>query len=459
MQQPVRMPQKSLVRLLSQRLAIASLLAIVLQIGLTAVRSYFDEIDLDANFVKYEARLIEAQYLAGRSSPHGGLAALPARYLGQYKGAYSFRILTPDGRVLAEHNGGLLAALSPWRFPQSETQDFWLRRLDGTAWMHIAGGVHFTRPGDDLWVEVATQGDPAGAHVSIFARELIADVWMPMIPLVVLTLGVAILTVRRSLEPLVRAADKADTLAVLDRSERLDVETLPREAASLATAINGLLDKVAELVRSQRLFLARAAHELRTPLSIMLLELERSSDPRVRKLEADVRSMSDMVDRLLTLAKLESIGTPEFSDVDVEAMAAAQVAGMSEWALQTGHRIEFDQAGPVVVRADRFAVREAIRNLIENAVKHSPPGSQVRVLVGPGPRLIVEDSGAGIEPETVQRLLEPFARGTTQGEGAGLGLAIVAQAAALNGAALNIGKSTLGGARIEIEFPAPAAKS
>lgn len=447
----------SLVRLLSQRLVMTAVVAIVLQIGITAVRSYLDEIDLNTNYIKYEVRLIAAAYEAAQARRMPVSQWLPQRYTGAAGRSYGFRIIGADGRVLADQNGAMLAALSPWRFPNSDTQDFWFRRLDGTAWMNVAGGVHLERPAGELWVEVVTFGDPAGAHVGIFARELVSDVWMPMIALIALMLGVAILTVRSALAPLVQAAHKADTLAVLERNERLDVERLPREAASLAAAINRLLDRVAELVTLQRQFLARAAHELRTPLSIMLLELGRSEGPRIARLQTDVGVMSDMVDRLLTLAKLESAGKPEFSEIDLGEAAKGIAQSMADWALQSNHRIEVRANGPSMIRADRFALREAIRNLIENAVKHTPAGAKIEVETGPGPRISVDDAGSGIDEADYGKLLEPFARGSTKAEGSGLGLAIVAQAVALHRAELKISRSPLGGARFEIIFPAEKA--
>jgi two-component system sensor histidine kinase QseC len=441
-------PVVSLVRLLSRRLTAVAVMAIVLQIGVTGIRSYFDEIDLAANYVRYEARLISG-ILGGRD--HG---RLPARYSDGHSGQYAFRILRRDGSVLGEHNSAVLAGLSPWRGSLSDTQDFWLRRPDAKQWMHVAGGIHLSQGAQDLWVEVATQGDPAGAHWDIFAKELLADVWMPMIPLAVLTIGVAMLTVRRSLDPLVQAAERADSLAVLDRGERLDTTGLPREASSLVAAINGLLDKVTTLIGSQRLFLARAAHELRTPLSIMLLELGHIDHARARRLESDVQAMSEMTDRLLTLSRLEATERLDIGEVDLRDLATSMVERMTDWARQSGHTLEVRVLPPAAIaRADRAAVREALRNLIENAVRHSPESTLVVVEVGPGARVAVEDAGRGIDLAEVDALMQPFTRGSDRQEGAGLGLAIVSQVARLHRAELDIGRSPLGGARVELTFP------
>jgi signal transduction histidine kinase len=382
------------------------------------------------------------------------------RYPSQYSDFYGFRILAADGRVVAQHNSARIADLSPWRAGVSRTQDFWLRKLDMNKWMYAAGGVHLSYGGQDLWIEVMTLGDPAGTHFGMFARELFNDVWMPMLPVVVLLLGVATITVRHSLEPLVQTSQQAENLSLLLRANRLDADRLPREAAMLGRAINRLLDRVEELVKSQRLFIARAAHELRTPLSIMLLELERVDDPRVRRLEADVRSMSDQVDRLLTLARLENVEQPDRKATDPIPIARELIERMHGWAGQMGHDIDLVCDRPVAIECDQFALREALRNLIENAVKHSEPKAAVRVRIGPGARVAVENSGSGFDPETIRPLMEPFARGDTRSEGSGLGLAIVAQVAALHGASVEVATSAdLGGASIAIVFPDPAPPS
>ena len=165
--------------------------------------------------------------------------------------------------------------------------------------------------------------------------------------------------------------------------------------------------------------------------------------------------MSDMVDRLLTLAKLEGTGKPEFREIDLAEVAGAIATSMADWAMQTGHSVSVRTNGSSPMHADLFAIRQAIRNLVENAVKHSPAGAKIEVEVGPGPRLAVDDAGYGIDEADYVKLIEPFARGSTKAEGSGLGLAIVAQAVALHRGELRIGRSRLGGARFEIVFTEP----
>ncbi len=185
----------------------------------------------------------------------------------------------------------------------------------------------------------------------------------------------------------------------------------------------------------------------------MMLELGRSDDPRVRRLEDDVRSMGETVDRLLTLARLESIEQPDRSEIDTGRLAADVVERLRDWAARDGHQLSLEVEEPAKVVGDVMAVREAIRNLVDNAVKHTPAGTTVHVHVGPEGRIIVEDSGPGLGQLQLSELTQPFKKGQESSEGAGLGLSIVRQAVDLHHGTLTVDESPAGGARFTILFP------
>ena len=237
----------SLVRTVTIRLAITSVLAMALQLAVVFVRSYYNEDDLNKSLVTREAGSLLRALQNGPTGLRLKQRAIPNQYSGPNASFYAYRILTEDGRVVAEHNGPMLANLSPWRERPSRTQDLWLLDLDAERKLFVAGGLKHRFANKDVWVEFATVGDPDRVYRRILAAEVLDDVWMPMIPLVVLTLGVAVISVRRSLGGLVRAAQTAEGMSPLDSSSRFDVAGMPREAAILAVAINGLLDRVNEL--------------------------------------------------------------------------------------------------------------------------------------------------------------------------------------------------------------------
>jgi two-component system, OmpR family, sensor histidine kinase QseC len=445
----------SLVRIITIRLAITSIAAILLQLTIVVGRAYLSEDDLNRSYVTREARAVAQAVQPDRRS--GRLVfrerSAPRQYRGEHSDVYAFRILMEDGAVVAEHNAAMLAQLSPWRERPSRTQDLWLVDLDLEQKLYVAGGLRRKIAGKEVWIEVATRGDPDRVYLGIVAAEVLDDVWMPMIPVVILTLGVAVLSSRRSLAALVRAATQAEEISPLDRTKRFDVSGMPREAAIFASAINELLDRVGSLVKAQRMFIARAAHELRTPLAVMMLELGREQ-PRVKNLQADVQGMSDMVDRLLTLARLESIEQPEISDIDLGRIAMDLAGRLKDWASQSQHQIAVCVHEPARVIGDSNAIREALRNLLENAVRHTPPGTLINVTAGPGGSIVVEDDGPGLTDDIVPDLLQAFKKGQASTEGAGLGLAIVKQAVDLHGGGLQIGRSASGGARFSLTFPA-----
>lgn len=446
-----------LARTLTIRLAVTTFLVLLLQSGIVSIRDYLTETDFLNGYVRREARLIaRALETANMNAVELAMGQQPAQYYGGHASAYAFRVLDNDGRVIAGRNPETLESLSPWLAKPSPKEDFWLRKLDPVERMHVAGGTKVHGIGRDVWVELATFGDPESTYLRSIALDIVKDVWVPLLPLVLLSFLVTILSVRRSLRPLAAAADRADEMSVIAPGERFDVSKMPDEASQFAAAINRLLDRVADLVASQRMFIARAAHELRTPLSIMMLEIGHMKDVKAKALEADVRSMSAIVDQLLSLARLEATAKPMLGSVDVSTVVRELVGRMLSWAEQDGHSVEFASHRTAPILADETALREAVRNLIENAVKHTPPGTMIRVEVAKDGSVSVDDAGPGLPLDAEQSMTLPFHKGSAASAGAGLGLAIVKQAAELHGGRLRIGRSALGGASCRVSFEAAA---
>lgn len=440
----------SLVAQLSWRLALTTVCVMLLQAAIVGMRDYLNETDFHNNYVRREALRIARLVVEQRTGPGRIDGPLPSQYTGGNAEAYAFRVVEADGRVAAQHNAERLAPLVPWTDRPSPREDFWVRKLDGEQRMHVAGGLRVRRGPRHIWVELATFGDPDGTYVWSLVQDVLDDVWVPLLPLVLLTIVVATMSVRSSLRPLVTAARRADSIAAFERGDRLDVAALPAEASQFASAVNRLLDRVADLVAAQRFFIARAAHELRTPLSIMMLELGHLEGPSSKRLEADVVEMSEMVDRLLALSRLLTLEKPSLQPVEIATIVRELVVRMMKLAERHGHKLTFASHYDRTVRGDETSLRDAIRNLIDNAVRHTPPGTTIAVTIDESGAVVVEDSGPGLPPGSGQELLEPFRKGMESGSGAGLGLAIVQQAVQLHGGRLEIGRSALGGAKFRM---------
>ena len=445
-------PAPSLVWSITVRLAITLVLAMLLQAGFVAIRDYLNETDFLSTYVKREAQLVARAVL----SPS---ADLPHQYRGSSAKDYAFRVVEGDGKPIAAHNAERLEPLAAWTDRPSERYDFWVRKLAGSERMHVAGGLKIRDNDRTVWVEIATFGDPAGTYLGNLVRDVLNDVWAPALPLVLLSMLVVSTSVRHSLRPLVTAASHADEISVLERGERLDVTKLPAEASHFASAINRLLDRVTDLVSAQRLFIARAAHELRTPLSIMMLEIANLKEADSKRFEADIAEMSHIVERLLALSRMQTLSKPALHPIDVSTLTREIIARMIGWASKDGHQLSFVSLFEGDLLGDETSLREAIRNLLENAVRHTPPGTQVKVEIDAEGAIVVEDSGPGLGPLSPEVLQQPFRKGSESSSGAGLGLAIVRQAVELHGGKLDIGPSSLGGARFVVRLPGlrPAA--
>lgn len=293
-------------------------------------------------------------------------------------------------------------------------------------------------------------GDVPLAHAIV--EEFVADIaWV--IPLVmVATMAAGILAIRRGLQPLRGLASEALTIGPGSLDRRLTLEGLPQELESLVASVNLSLDRLEKGFIAQRRFTADAAHQLRTPLSVVTARLETmGGNGQMTALRADLARMNRLVDQLLRVARLESVPL-EISGIDLNMVATEEVVYMAPYAIARKRSVAFVGAGaPVVVNGNPGAVSEALRNLIENAIAYTPEGSEVVVSVRDDGALIVEDQGPGIPTDKRELVFTPFWRDKGASHaGAGLGLAIVAETMRALGGSVSIEDANGGGTRFVI---------
>jgi two-component system OmpR family sensor kinase len=273
--------------------------------------------------------------------------------------------------------------------------------------------------------------------------------------------------VSRSLAPVARvrgqvASRQADDLSPVNESG------LPEEVRPLVHELNLLFDRVRRAFEAQKHFVADAAHELRSPLAALKLQvqsLQRAPDDATRelataRLAAGIDRATRLVEQMLALARHEAsaaagagaepVNLREIARLAIsDAVAAAQARGID---------IGMARADAAEVRGQAEALRTLLRNLLDNAVKYTPEGGRVDVGIAAsadGTELSVEDSGPGLPAEERARVLDRFYRsGEPQAPGSGLGLAIVKSIADLHGATLAIDRSAgLGGLLVSVRFP------
>lgn len=248
-----------------------------------------------------------------------------------------------------------------------------------------------------------------------------------------------------ALRPVERMREEAGAISASEPERRLPVTPADDELRRLAATLNAMLDRLQHALARERRFVDDASHELRTPLAVLKgeLDLALSRDRSPLELETTLRRASAEADRLaalaedlLVLARTEGGRLPiTREEIPLSRVVGATVAGRRGRTSDARVTVEI-AASDDVVRIDPVRVRQALENLLDNALRYSPAGSKIRIaavhedgLV----RITVEDSGPGFPPSLMDRAFEPFTRTQDPEGGAGLGLAIVRAVAASHG--------------------------
>jgi signal transduction histidine kinase len=268
----------------------------------------------------------------------------------------------------------------------------------------------------------------------------------------------------------VDGAARAIMAGRLDR--RIGLRGTGDEFDRLAGTLNAMLDRIETLVSDLRTVTDSLAHDLRTPLGRLVRHLEGAADEdgppeaRQRRIESALGEAENLIataTALLDISRIDAgLGAEQFMDVDLGRLAA-DVSELYEAAAEDrGIRIEVAAEPGLVVRGHDQILALAVSNLVDNALKHAPPGSVIAVSIetaGGRPALVVADQGPGIPEPDRARALDRFVRldPSRSGPGTGLGLALVASVARMHGAAIELG-DTHPGLRAALRFPATGAK-
>ena len=363
----------------------------------------------------------------------------------------AFAIYTADGKLLL--NDGDNGRNLIWRYQR-----------DGFTDGKLAGD-------DDMWrmVWVTT---PDGKYRIVVGQEweyredLALDIvlsqitpWLIALPLILLLL---VWLVSRALAPLHKLANQLRTRKPDDDRE-LPTQTLPQEVRPLVIALNQLFSRTGELMQRERRFTSDAAHELRSPLAALKVQAEVAQlaqhdepvrDHALNNLSAGIDRATRLVDQLLTLSRLDSLAS--LDDVqEVAFQLLLQNAVMDAWheALRAGIDIRLDVQDPSVKRQGQpLLLSLMVRNLLDNAIRYSPRGCVVDVVLQ-SHEITITDNGPGVSPEFLTSLGERFFRPPGQEKtGSGLGLSIVRRIASLHGMQALFMNTSNGGFEVRIRW-------
>jgi signal transduction histidine kinase len=320
--------------------------------------------------------------------------------------------------------------------------------------------------GRRLWIQIAMVGDPAWLWRSVIETELIDHVVVPVGVIVPLMTLAAFVTVRQTLRPLSRLASQAEALGRAVRAGRplepLSIQGLPREIVDVVAAINAMLDRLETSFLNQKQFTADVAHELRTPLAVLRLQVsDLPATAPAEQIIAELDALGALVNQLLRLAQAEDAMLEAQWPVDLRAVSRKVCEELAAVAVERGQTIEFDAPQQkVVISGQADLVDIAVRNLVENALKASPQDSTVAVTVSRNGTVAVEDQGPGIPDRHKEAIFTRFWRADPRGNGGvGIGLALVKRIVELHGGSVCVEDRSGGGARFRLSFRSEATKT
>jgi signal transduction histidine kinase len=438
-------------------------LAVVLVVGVTLPLVLYWRVDATARAL-HERALREqaqqiAQYLHRQPDGHWSLE-LPQELRQLYSGSYDrygFSVVTASGQVLFSNyqNDPPL-----FRHDPHSQQPTYFAGDEGQA--HLFGAsVPITLGDATLWLHITEDQ----AHRDVLIDDIVAG-FLPLTTLVIIPVlfalvGADLYIFGRALEPLTRASSLAQLISPAHPDLRLPEAGMPLEATPLVRAVNAALDRLAHGILIQREFLADAAHELRTPLAILRAQVENfTGSEATRALLTDIEGMTRIVNQLIDGVEAESLAVKPDERADIQAIGAEVAAFMAPVAVAQGKNIALSgDVGPVWVQGSSPALFRAVRNLVENAITHTPAGTTVEVLISREGTITVSDEGAGIPTDQREVIFQRFWRGDRQhAGGTGLGLAIVSSIVRAHGGRVEVCDAPVRGAAFVINLHRAASQ-
>ncbi len=382
-----------------------------------------------------------------------------AKAYAQSGGEHIFAIRDESGARLFGAGGS--AAPAPAVVPEDGV--FYRHDPDGPGPLNYFGIAEAVTVGNHhLTVQVEHRAADYQVLMQSVADEFFEDgAWMGL-PFLLLVVGVGVVSIHSSLRPLRDLTRALASIGPAATEIRLPEAEVPIELRPLIRGINNALGRLEEGMRIQQQFTADAAHELRTPLAVLAAHLDSLPDQETAAaLRRDVEGVSRLVGQMLRATQLESLVIEADRTSDLNRSAEEVATWLAPVAIRDGRSIEVSAApAPVKVRGNCEAIFHAVRNLVENGLTYTPPGTAVVISVETAPPAIcVRDYGPGVPVADRHRIFQRFSRlsrnvnGAGLG-GAGLGLAIVRQTMEAHGGTVSVEDAEGGGAVFRLRFPA-----
>lgn len=309
--------------------------------------------------------------------------------------------------------------------------------------------------GHDFWVQTGEDLSNRDVLTDDITTGFFRDAGWITLPILLLLVVIDIAIFRRALYPLRQASAIAQQIGPSRTDLRLPISNIPREIRPLMMAVNLALDRLDEGFRVQREFTADAAHELRTPLSVLRTRVDVMADQNTaKKFYGDIEGMSRLVSQLLEVAEVETAVLHPTERADLHAICTDVAGFIAPIALAQGKSVALvGYDGPVVVNGNAEMLSRAIRNLAENAITHTPPQTVVEFDLNKSGVVSIRDFGPGVPDAEHDLIFQRFWRRDRNRVGStGLGLSIVRRIVEIHAAQISVTNAPEGGARFSIAF-------
>ncbi|HTH15333.1 MAG TPA: HAMP domain-containing sensor histidine kinase [Magnetospirillum sp.] len=390
----------------------------------------------------------------------GLLLKLPTTLIAAYSnsnGAHGFAVKDRDSGTILFSAGANVGPI-PGKVEDDEDGSLYQYDPDGPGPANYFGEALPFRVGERrLLVQVVRLGSNYQELIETVLADFFEDGGWLAAPFLMLLLLVSILTIRSTLKPLRELSQMAEGIGPFTTELRLPHAGVPREVLPLVGAVNNALDRLEEGFRRQRDFTADAAHELRTPLAVLAAHIDTLPDrATATALRRDLDGMTHLVEQLLRIARAETLVVKPSDHADLADLACDVAAYLAPMAIRSDRMVEVEAPDePVVVHGQSDALFHAMRNLVDNALKHTPAGTTVTLTVeADPPTVLVRDQGQGIPVEQRSVIFQRFWRAERQTSGSGLGLAIVQRTMNAHGGSISVEDAEGGGAQFRMVFPA-----
>lgn len=366
---------------------------------------------------------------------------LPRRYESYYSSdtdIHQFAVLDASGNILFRSN----------KFMKGEIQD----TLDETGKYYFSfesdDGRSFTGLKYDYLFEdkiypiyVIEYEKEFSKFIAALQDDFLSNMLILGMPLLLLQAFMILMIFRGALRPVLKASREAQNIKYDNLSFRLDEGNVHSEILPLIQSVNNSLARLEKKAEAQKFFIANAAHELRTPISILKARIASLKDEKeVYALNEDLRNINRLISQMLDISRLDLTEAAPQNDVNLNDIAQKACEDMGPLFIAQDKELSLEQrAENQIVHGNEDTLFRAVLNLLENALKHTPEKTPVEVIVGQR-KIIVRDYGNPIAEAHKIKIFERFEKlpESMKTHGSGLGLAIVKKAAEIHGGAISI---------------------